>query len=37
MCGMSRRLPESDSTDEFVKNLYYKVDMIIEDDRCWPK
>jgi fatty acid synthase len=34
--GMSGRFPESDSTDEFAKNLYNKVDMITEDDRRWP-
>jgi acyl transferase domain-containing protein len=34
--GMSGRFPESDSTDEFTKNLYNKVDMIPEDDRRWP-
>ena len=34
--GMGGRFPESDSTDEFAKNLYNKVDMIVEDDRRWP-
>jgi fatty acid synthase len=34
--GMSGRFPESDSTDEFAKNLYNKVDMITADDRRWP-
>ena len=34
--GMSGRFPESDSTDEFAKNLYDRVDMITEDNRRWP-
>jgi fatty acid synthase len=34
--GISGRFPESDSVDEFAKNLYNNVDMITEDDRRWP-
>ncbi len=34
--GIGGRFPESDTIDEFAKNLYNKVDMIVEDDRRWP-
>ena len=34
--GMSGRLPESDTIDEFAQNLYNNVDMVTEDDRRWP-
>jgi hypothetical protein len=35
--GLSGRFPESDNVDEFAQNLYNKVDMIVDDDRRWPK
>ncbi|XP_065226660.1 fatty acid synthase-like [Planococcus citri] len=34
--GMSGRLPESDSVEEFEKNLYEGVDMVTDDERRWP-
>ena len=34
--GIGGRFPESDTIDEFAKNLYNNVDMIVEDDRRWP-
>ena len=34
--GFSGRLPESDSIEEFKKNLYDGVDMITDDERRWP-
>ncbi|CAG2105685.1 unnamed protein product, partial [Medioppia subpectinata] len=34
--GLSGRFPESNSTDEFARNLYDNVDMITDDDRRWP-
>ena len=33
--GLSGRLPESDSIDEFRENLMNHVDMISEDNRRW--
>ena len=33
--GMSGRLPESDSLDEFRDNLMAGVDMVTEDGRRW--
>jgi hypothetical protein len=35
--GIGGRFPESDTVDEFANNLYNKVDMIVDDDRRWPK
>jgi fatty acid synthase len=35
--GMGGRFPESDTVDEFANNLYNNVDMIVDDDRRWPK
>jgi hypothetical protein len=35
--GLSGRFPESDNVDEFAQNLYNNVDMIVDDDRRWPK
>jgi fatty acid synthase len=35
--GIGGRFPESDTIDEFANNLYNKVDMIVDDDRRWPK
>jgi fatty acid synthase, animal type len=34
--GLSCRLPESDSADEFWQNLIQGVDMVTEDDRRFP-
>jgi hypothetical protein len=34
--GIGGRFPESDTVDEFARNLYNKVDMIVDDDRRWP-
>ena len=34
--GLSCRLPESDSADEFWQNLVQGVDMVTEDDRRFP-
>ncbi len=34
--GISGRFPESDSVDEFAKNLYENVDMAVVDNRRWP-
>ena len=34
--GFSGRLPESDSIEEFKKNLYEGVDMVTDDERRWP-
>nr|QMX41630.1 fatty acid synthase FAS2 [Dioryctria abietella] len=36
MTGMSGRLPESDSIEEFATNLFEHVDMVTADDRRWP-
>ena len=33
--GVSGRFPESNSLDEFSKNLYDGVDMVTEDGRRW--
>lgn len=35
--GMSCRLPESDSVNEFCDNLMNHVDMVTDDDRRWSK
>jgi fatty acid synthase len=35
--GIGGRFPESDTVDEFANNLYNNVDMIVDDDRRWPK
>ncbi|XP_060802513.1 fatty acid synthase-like [Amyelois transitella] len=37
MTGLSGRLPESDSIEEFAANLFGGVDMVTADDRRWPK
>ncbi|ELU07161.1 hypothetical protein CAPTEDRAFT_216526 [Capitella teleta] len=34
--GLSGRLPESDSIEEFRQHLINKKDMVTEDDRRWP-
>ncbi|KAI8423485.1 hypothetical protein MSG28_012601 [Choristoneura fumiferana] len=34
--GLSGRLPESDSIEEFAKNLFDGVDLVTADDRRWP-
>lgn len=34
--GIGGRFPESDSVDEFARNLFGKVDMITKDNRRWP-
>lgn len=34
--GISGRLPESDSIEEFKKNLFDGVDMVTDDERRWP-
>ncbi|XP_053606924.1 fatty acid synthase-like [Plodia interpunctella] len=36
MTGLSGRLPESDSIEEFASNLFEGVDMVTADDRRWP-
>ncbi|KAG9267961.1 fatty acid synthase [Astyanax mexicanus] len=35
IAGISGRLPESDSLEEFWQNLFNGVDMVTEDDRRW--
>jgi hypothetical protein len=35
--GMSGRLPESDSLDEFKMHLMNHDDMVTDDERRWPK
>lgn len=35
--GLSGRFPESDSVDEFKRNLFDGVDMVTDDERRWPK
>lgn len=35
IAGISGRLPESDSLEEFWENLINGVDMVTEDDRRW--
>ncbi|KAM9716550.1 fatty acid synthase [Menidia menidia] len=35
ICGISGRLPESNSLEEFWENLINGVDMVTEDDRRW--
>ncbi|XP_053612449.1 fatty acid synthase-like [Plodia interpunctella] len=37
LTGLSGRLPESDSIEEFASNLLQGVDMVTADDRRWPK
>ena len=34
--GMSGRLPQSDTIEEFERNLYNGVDMVTADDARWP-
>lgn len=34
--GMSGRLPEANSIDEFKQKLYDGVDMVTDDERRWP-
>ncbi|KAI8423492.1 hypothetical protein MSG28_012606 [Choristoneura fumiferana] len=36
LVGLSGRLPESDSIEEFAKNLFDGVDLVTADDRRWP-
>lgn len=36
LSGLSGRLPESDSIEEFAKNLFDGVDLVTADDRRWP-
>lgn len=35
IAGISGRLPESNSLEEFWENLINGVDMVTEDDRRW--
>lgn len=35
LTGLSGRLPESDSIEEFAKNLFDGVDLVTDDDRRW--
>lgn len=37
MTGLSGRLPESDSIEEFAHNLFEGIDMVTADDRRWPR
>ncbi|XP_041987892.1 fatty acid synthase-like [Aricia agestis] len=34
--GMSGRLPQSDSVEEFARKLYDGIDLVTEDDERWP-
>lgn len=34
--GISGRLPESDSIEEFGRQLYDGVDLVTDDERRWP-
>ncbi|CAH2211162.1 jg4125, partial [Pararge aegeria aegeria] len=35
LSGLSGRLPESDSIDEFAQQLFDGVDLVTADDRRW--
>lgn len=35
LTGLSGRLPESDSIEEFAKNLFDGIDLVTADDRRW--
>ena len=34
--GMSGRLPQANSIEEFKQNLYNGVDMVTENEKGWP-
>lgn len=34
--GLSGRLPESNTIEEFKQNLYANVDLVTDDERRWP-
>ncbi|XP_063827966.1 fatty acid synthase [Ostrinia nubilalis] len=36
LTGISGRLPDSNSIEEFAKNLFEGVDLVTADDRRWP-
>ncbi|RVE51369.1 hypothetical protein evm_003924 [Chilo suppressalis] len=36
LAGISARLPECDSMEEFAQKLFDGVDLVTEDDRRWP-
>lgn len=36
LTGISGRLPDSSTIEEFAKNLFDGVDLVTADDRRWP-